>query len=194
MAQCRFDWIKFPIQIWVFHRCLKSDIFTYFITNSSDCFTNSNSESTIFFNWQTEKKKTVLDQLFFFNLVVLLTLNEIIQCILFSTTQTEKISWKNWRKHLKNSILISLLFFKILFSRNYQGVSCDLFWGRTHAPRMSRLRCARTRVRTPNLKWSHFAPALSAIFQSFFINFSKFFQQFFKMFMVQCVLKQNKMF
>ena len=66
----------------------------------------------------------------------------------------------------------------------YQGVSCDLFLGRTHAPRTSRLRCARTRVRTPNLKWSHFAPApaLSAIFQSFFINFSNFFQQFFSNF------------
>ena len=41
-----------------------------------------------------------------------------------------------------------------------QGMSCDRFLGRTHAPRTSRLRCVRTRVRTPNLKWSHFAPAL----------------------------------
>ena len=46
------------------------------ITNSSDSFTNLNSESTIFsmnicydflFNWQTEKKRTGLDQ-YFFNL------------------------------------------------------------------------------------------------------------------------------
>ena len=39
------------------------------------------------------------------------------------------------------------------------GVSCDRFLGRTHAPRTSRFRTARTRVRTSNLKGSHFAPA-----------------------------------
>ena len=66
----------------------------------------------------------------------------------------------------------------------HQGVSCDrLCVTRTHAPRTSRLRCARTHVRIPNLKWSHFAstPALlveyhfSAIFQSFFCQFFKLF-------------------
>ena len=44
-----------------------------------------------------------------------------------------------------------------------QGVSCDCFLGRTHKPRTSRFRCARTRVRTSNLKWSHFAPALALL-------------------------------
>ena len=63
-----------------------------------------------------------------------------------------------------------------------QGVSFDRFLGRTHAPRTSRLRCARTGVRTPNFKRSHFAPAPAL--QSFFINFSNFFQQFFSIFMV----------
>ena len=72
-----------------------------------------------------------------------------------------------------------------------QGVSCDRFLGRTHAPRTSRLRCACTRERTPNFKRSHFAPAPAL--QSFFINFSNFFQQFFSIFMVQGVQKQNKM-
>jgi hypothetical protein len=43
---------------------------------------------------------------------------------------------------------------------NKQGVSCDLFLDRTHAPRTSRFRCARTCVLTSNLKWSHYAPAL----------------------------------
>ena len=41
----------------------------------------------------------------------------------------------------------------------HQGVSCDRFLGRTHAPRTPRFRTARTRVRTSNLKGSHFAPA-----------------------------------
>ena len=40
-----------------------------------------------------------------------------------------------------------------------QGVSCDRFLGRTHAPHTSRFRSARTRVRTSNLKGSHLAPA-----------------------------------
>ena len=40
-----------------------------------------------------------------------------------------------------------------------QGVSCDGFLRRTHAPRTSRSRPARTRVRTPILWWSHSAPA-----------------------------------
>ena len=125
MAQCRFDWIKFPIQIWVFHRCLKSHKFTCFITNSSDSFTNLEFRIyEIFLTGKLREKKTVLDQLFFFNLVVLLTLNEIIQCILFSTTQTEKISWK---KFVKTSELISLLFFKILFSRNYYTLTIKGF-------------------------------------------------------------------
>ena len=57
-----------------------------------------------------------------------------------------------------------------LWGRKKQGMSCDGFLGRTHAPRTSRLRCARTRVRTPNFKRSHFAPAL----QCFFSNFSAF--------------------
>ena len=39
-----------------------------------------------------------------------------------------------------------------------QGVSCDRFLGRTHAPRTSRFRSARTCVRTSNLKGSHLAP------------------------------------
>ena len=52
-----------------------------------------------------------------------------------------------------------------------QGVSCDRFLGRTHAPRTSRLRCARTRVRTPNLKWSHFEPALFKLFSVIFQHF-----------------------
>ena len=43
--------------------------------------------------------------------------------------------------------------------KNWQGVSCDRFLGRTHAPRTSRYKSARTRVRTSNLKGSHFAPA-----------------------------------
>ena len=46
-----------------------------------------------------------------------------------------------------------------LFSYYFQGVSCEPFLGRTHAPRTSRFRCARTRVRTSDLRWSHFAPA-----------------------------------
>ena len=40
-----------------------------------------------------------------------------------------------------------------------QGMGCDHFLGRTHAPRTSRFRSARTRVRTSNLEWSHFTPA-----------------------------------
>ena len=40
-----------------------------------------------------------------------------------------------------------------------QGVGCDGFLHRTHAPRTSRSRFARTHVRTPILWWSHFAPA-----------------------------------
>ena len=38
------------------------------------------------------------------------------------------------------------------------GMGCDHFLGRTHAPRTSRFRSARTRVRTSNLEWLHFAP------------------------------------
>ena len=67
-----------------------------------------------------------------------------------------------------------------------QGVSCDPFLGRTHAPRThaprtSRLRCARTRVRTPNFKRSHFAPAPAPApaLQSFFKLFSAIFQHFY---------------
>ena len=52
--------------------------------------------------------------------------------------------------------------------------------GRTHAPRTSRFRCARTRVRTCDLKWSHFAPALALYI--FFSNFSTFYD----------ILKQEK--
>ena len=48
---------------------------------------------------------------------------------------------------------------QIWFTQNSQGVSCDRFLRRTHAPRTSRSRFARTRVRTPILWWSHFAPA-----------------------------------
>ena len=40
-----------------------------------------------------------------------------------------------------------------------QSMSCDGFLRRTHAPRTSRSRFARTRARTPILCWSHFAPA-----------------------------------
>jgi len=54
-----------------------------------------------------------------------------------------------------------------------QRVGCDRFLGRTHAPRTSRCWCARTRVRTSNIGWSHFAPA-----HSLFCKFT-FFQQFF---------------
>ena len=85
--------------------------------------------------------------------------------------------------HMRHPVHISLVrlcSFQGSCSFFNQGVSCDRFFGRTHAPRTSRLRCARTRVRTPNFKRSHFAPAL----QSFFINFSNFFQQFFSIFMV----------
>ena len=66
-----------------------------------------------------------------------------------------------------------------------QSVSCDLFLGRMHAPRTSRLRPACTRVRTPNLKWSHFAPRPAPFGKIiFFSNFSIFFQKFFNIFMV----------
>jgi hypothetical protein len=41
---------------------------------------------------------------------------------------------------------------------NWQRVSCDHFLGRMHTPCTSRFRY--TCVRTSNLKWSHFAPAL----------------------------------
>ena len=41
----------------------------------------------------------------------------------------------------------------------HQGMGCDPCLRRTHAPRTSRSRFARTRVRTPILWWSHFAPA-----------------------------------
>ena len=43
--------------------------------------------------------------------------------------------------------------------KKYQGMGCDRFLRRTHAPRTSRFQCARTRVRTFILWWSHFAPA-----------------------------------
>ena len=46
-----------------------------------------------------------------------------------------------------------------LWHTNYQGMGCDHFLRRTHAPRTSRFQCARTRVRTFILWWSHFAPA-----------------------------------
>ena len=62
-----------------------------------------------------------------------------------------------------------------------QGVSCDPFLGRTHAPRMSKFRCARTRVRTSNLRWSHFAPAPFVnqhFFQKIFSKFSTFYKVF----------------
>ena len=52
--------------------------------------------------------------------------------------------------------------------KKHQGVSCDLFLGRTHAPRTSRLRCARTCVRTFHLKWSHFTPAPALLIKNFF--------------------------
>ena len=42
-----------------------------------------------------------------------------------------------------------------------QGVSCDCFLGRTHTPRTSRFRSARTRVRTSNLEWSHLSLAMA---------------------------------
>ena len=53
----------------------------------------------------------------------------------------------------KNTFITSIYYILV------QGMGCDWFLGRTHAPHTSRLRCARTRVRTPNLKWSHFPPA-----------------------------------
>ena len=61
-----------------------------------------------------------------------------------------------------------------------QGVSCDRFFGRTHAPRTSRLMCARTCVHTPNLRWSHFAPAPALLvnFSAVFNLFSAIFQHF----------------
>ena len=63
-------------------------------------------------------------------------------------------------------------------------MSCDRFLGRTHAPRTSRFRCARTRVRTSNLMWSHFAPApallIKKVFQQFFNYFSSFSQTGFR--------------
>ena len=64
-----------------------------------------------------------------------------------------------------------------------QGVSCDRFLGRTHAPRTSRFRCARTRVRTSNLRWSHFAPAPAPFvnqhfFQKIFSKFLTFYKVF----------------
>ena len=37
----------------------------------------------------------------------------------------------------------------------FQRVGCDRFLGRTYAPRTFRCRCARTRVRTCNLRWLH---------------------------------------
>ena len=79
-------------------------------------------------------------------------------------------------------------FDKILLGKkhnNSQGVSCDRFLGRTHSPRTSRLRCARTRVRTPNLKWSHFAPAPALLVKQKNSSITlTFFHQFFNIFMV----------
>ena len=63
-------------------------------------------------------------------------------------------------------------------SDKYLRLGCDRFLGCTHAPRTSRFRCARTRVRTSNLRWLHFAPALSL--NQHFLNhfFFTIFQQF----------------
>ena len=84
-----------------------------------------------------------------------------------------------------------------------QGVSRDRFLGHTHAPCTSRFRCARTRVRTSHLKWSHFAPSpallitstfFSTFFQHFFSNFSIFFNNFSIFFNIFGCSKQNKVF
>ena len=47
----------------------------------------------------------------------------------------------------------------MVYQGNAQGMGCDRFLRRTHAPRTSRFQCARTCVRTFILWWSHFAPA-----------------------------------
>ena len=61
-----------------------------------------------------------------------------------------------WMYNKIKSILKSC---KKLFCTYFQGMGCDRFLCRTHAPRTSRNQCARTRVRTLILWWSHFAPA-----------------------------------
>ena len=70
--------------------------------------------------------------------------------------------FQNFKEHTKTSCIHTKL----------QGVSCDRFLGHTHVPRTSRFRYARTRVRTSNLRWSHFTPA-PAPFVIFQKNFSK---------------------
>ena len=82
----------------------------------------------------------------------------------------------------KNEYIKSVLRKKFVVSKFVKLSRCELrlFFG-SHAPRMSR--CARVCMRTPNLKWSQFAPApalqqffnlFPSIFQTFSSNFSSF--------------------
>ena len=91
----------------------------------------------------------------------------------------------------------------IYLCSKYQGVSCDPFLRRTHAPCTSRFWCARTRVRNSNLRWSHFAPApVPFINQHFFLKIFSKFSTFYKLFYYKIghskaeknVPKQKRMF
>ena len=85
------------------------------------------------------------------------------------------------KANIHDLLTVDLLFLPIIhsllpstiYSYIIQGMGCDWFLGRTHAPRTSRFRCAHRCVRTSNLGWSHFAPAP-------FVNFSTIFQQLVK--------------
>ena len=90
-------------------------------------------------------------------------------------------------KNTRNMILFSpgtaevlkfLRWVQAVIEAHLQRVGCDRFLGRTHAPRTSRCKCARTSVRTFNIGWSHFTLCTSTL------TFCKltFFQQFFSIF------------
>ena len=65
-----------------------------------------------------------------------------------------------------------------------QGMGCDRFLGRTQAPRTSRFMCARTCVRTSNLRWSPIAPAPAPFISLHF--FPQFFNNVLTIFKGSC--------
>jgi hypothetical protein len=58
----------------------------------------------------------------------------------------------------KGNVFVDFLKVKSVKMKNAKGELRPIFG--SHTPRTSRFRCTRTRVRTSNLKWLHFAPVL----------------------------------
>ena len=100
--------------------------------------------------------------------------------LIFYNSDSESNGRKNFKTGLTNYFLAYVIFLFSKFSPKLstywwdtlykQGVSWDRFSRRTHAPRTSRSRFARTRARTPILWWSHFAPAPAPMYHKYFTH------------------------